>query len=292
MTSIIQHFYLLFDGYRPDAKSRVELLCDAASRSGVVPISLDRRTFDFSKWETLNVRPTDMFYNATPFTHELERVFINSRATGFHTSRPIANHIASSTQINVALLSAGMPMPRTIVEGTNNRDLLRRYVDHLGGFPLVVKVVGGSRGVGAIMVDSWHGLISLSDFLHSERHEFMLSQFIPNHGAIRAIVVGEDVVCAVVRENPADDFRCSSPTQKPIVKNIAVTDELRQLAVAASKAVQYEFTGIDIIQDNEGKSFVLEVNYPQDFVTPQRFTQVDIALAAVAYLKNKAAKFA
>ncbi len=289
MTQLAQRFFVLFDSYRPDAESRVVLLCDAAKRLGVEPVPVDRRRFDFSLWTSEKVRPIDMFYNATPFTHELDRVFINSPAASFHSSRPIANHIASSTQLNVALLQAGIAMPRTIIDGTSDRTLLREYVDYLGGFPLVIKVVGGSRGVGVMRVDSWQGLISLCDFLCSEHRDFILSQFIPNQGVTRAIVVGEEVVVAVKRISSEDDFRCSSPNRPSEQMLVSTTGEMQCLALAASKAVQFEFTGVDIVQDEHGNYLVIELNYPQDFVTPQSFSKVDVAFAAVSYLKNKAA---
>ena len=201
------------------------------------------------------------------------------------------NHLICSAQFNAALMSSGIAMPKTIVEGTDSPDRLKKYVDYGCGFPLVLKVKArGSRGIGVIKVDSWQGLTSLADYFVSQNQSFILSQFIENQGAIRSIVLGDQVLCHVLRINPENEFRCSSPKSKPIEKLVQPNPKLDAIAIAASKAVHFEFVGVDIIQDAEGNYYVLEVNFPQDFVTPQQFTGIDIAFAAVSHLKDKASR--
>src|SRR5947207_1181432 len=43
---------------------------------------------------------------------------------------------------------AGLPIPRTLYCSTTHRATLRRFVERLGGFPVVMKMAGGERGVG------------------------------------------------------------------------------------------------------------------------------------------------
>lgn len=281
---------ICFDSSWPGAKSRVDLLLRAAGKAKAPAIELDSVAYDFSLLENWKYGPKDFFYAATPFSsHELERELFFRNVTSFYSTLNLPNMLVkSTTEQNVALSAAGIPMPKTVMEGTDNPKLLKKYVEFLGGFPMVLKIKGGSRGVGVIKVDSWQGLTSLAEYLVDQGESFVLSQYIENRGTIRSVVLGDEVLCHVMRANPQNEFRCSSPKRKHIEEIVHPHQRLNEIAIAASKAVNFEFVGVDIVQDSKGNYYVLELNYPHDFVSPQEFTGIDIAEFAVKYLIKKA----
>ncbi|NBO67084.1 MAG: hypothetical protein EBU88_19950 [Acidobacteria bacterium] len=60
---------------------------------------------------------------------------------------------------------AGLPVPRTFFCTTSERGLLDAFVDRPGGFPVITKIPGSSRGIEVIRADSRSSLYSTLDYL-------------------------------------------------------------------------------------------------------------------------------
>ena len=124
----------------------------------------------------------------------LMSLLLNDCATTFYRRNPELNLITSSTtEWSIVHDKKGLNAPRTIFSLTADRALLKRYVEYLGGFPIVLKVVGGTRGIGTIKAESWHGLLSMADYLVGIGARFILRQFIDAEFGVRAMVIGNDV---------------------------------------------------------------------------------------------------
>ena len=126
--------------------------------------------------------------------------------------------------------------------------------------------------------------------LFAKNIHFQLKEYIPNIGTVRIIVVGENEVCSIIRMNKENDFRCSAPNSKSTINSYSCNESIIELAVKTAKAVNFEFVGIDVIEDKEGNPYVLEVNYPNDFTIPANFTKVNVAESIVTFLYEKSNK--
>ena len=228
-----------------------------------------------------------MFYNVTPFSHEIENIFIHKGLTSFFIEPYKIHFLFSTHQLDLSIINSGVPVPRTILKGTNKRELLEKYVNHLSGFPLILKATGGTLGLGVIKVESWENLISIADLLVAQKIHFQLKEYIKNKGTIRAIVLGDRVICSMIRINPPDDFRCSSPDRNSIQKAYPIIGTVEGIAVKATKAVNFEFTGVDLVEGEDGRFYVLEINYPNDFTIPANFSGIDVAGKMVKHLYEK-----
>ena len=62
---------------------------------------------------------------------------------------------------------------------------------------------------------------------------------------------------------------------------------MAELAQQTALAVGFEFLGVDVVEDANGKQYVLEANYPHDFAGPQKYVDTDIARTALDYLNRK-----
>jgi RimK family alpha-L-glutamate ligase len=146
--------------------------------------------------------------------------------------------------------------------------------------PLVIKPLFGSQGQGVRLImqgDAFpvpmeryvDGLYYLQTYIDSGEGAWH------DH---RIFVINGKAVAAMVRHgaswvnNVALGGRCEA---------IALGGELGALAEAASRAVDINYCGVDIIRDAQGKLYVLEVNSIPAWKGLQAVTKLDIAQALV-----------
>jgi glutathione synthase/RimK-type ligase-like ATP-grasp enzyme len=181
---------------------------------------------------------------------------------------------------------SGVPIPRTFYCHTADRDALRRMVERLGGFPVVVKTPGGEGGVGTMRADSFSGLFSLVDYIRSRGTIPRLVAYVPDAVHWRAVVVGDRVVAAYPNVTDDDDFRTHAPTDASAYTAKA-EPAIEAVAVAATRAFGYEFGGVDVLRHPSGRLYVLEVNMPCYFPQAQLRGGIDVAGAIVDHLRAK-----
>jgi tetrahydromethanopterin:alpha-L-glutamate ligase len=146
--------------------------------------------------------------------------------------------------------------------------------------PLVIKPLFGSQGQGVRLIR--HG----DAFpVPMERHVdgvYYLQNYIDSGEGVwhdhRVFVINGKAVAAMVRHgaswvnNVALGGRCEAINHE---------GELGALAEAASRAVQIDYCGVDIIRDAQGRLYVLEVNSIPAWKGLQAVTELDIAQALV-----------
>ena len=120
--------------------------------------------------------------------------------------------------------------------------------------PLVIKPLFGSQGQGVRLLNAHMALpVPMDDFVDGV---FYLQTFVAATHDYRVFVVNNRAVAAMRRQgeswlhNVAQGAKCAS---------IYDTDILA-IAVQAAKALDIAYCGVDIIRDNAGKLYVLEVN--------------------------------
>ncbi len=181
---------------------------------------------------------------------------------------------------------AGLPIPRTFYVHSTARHRLDEQVAQLGGYPVVVKLMGYSRGMGVMRVDSPASLYSVLDFTSVEGKSPLLCAYIDGATHWRLIVVGERVVAAYRNRVDHNDFRTYADTNPDDFLQAPGAD-LEDLAVRAVQALHYEFGGVDILAHPSGRLYLLESNFPCYFATPQEVVGTDVAGAMVEYLVRK-----
>lgn len=185
----------------------------------------------------------------------------------------------------------GIPAPKTIPILTNYRPILKNYVEYLGGFPIIIKSMGGKGGVGVMRVDSYGSLFSIADFLHHNGGNYIIREYINTKESIRAIVIGDEVVASVkYKASNKEDFRSNRKSGLDYVEKYECSPEMAKIAVDSVKCMELEFGGVDIIVDAENKCYIPEVNFPCNFIETQIITQVDISDLMIKYLIEKSKK--
>ena len=76
-------------------------------------------------------------------------------------------------------------------------------------YPIILKTLRGSKGVGVLFVESERGLDSLCQVLYKqdEDADLLLQEFIPNDYDVRVLVLGGKVLANMKRPVIEGDFR-------------------------------------------------------------------------------------
>ena len=174
----------------------------------------------------------------------------------------------------------GIPTPPTWVceSREHAQGILLR--ETMAGRHLVLKPLFGSQGVGVQRLEAGMPLpVPMQE--HVDGVYYLQGYVDSGEGAwhdYRVFVINREVVAAMVRRgnqwvnNVAQGGRCES---------IQPGQQLAELALAAARAVDIDYCGVDIIRDRDGKLFVLEVNSIPAWRGLQKVAGVDIAQSLV-----------
>ena len=160
------------------------------------------------------------------------------------------------TSLRLALAGINTPPTWACEDRQQAVDIIRRELT--AGYSVVMKPLFGCQGKGIIRIDDLDQL----DLIAPVGEAFYLQRYVlpAEQGAWqdwRLMVVDNQLVAAMSRRsghwitNFAQGAQCFAAT---------VTDEMRDLALAASRAVEAPYAGVDLIIDHNGQFSVLEVN--------------------------------
>lgn len=206
----------------------------------------------------------------------------------FHDDKAAMAQYEDEHTAGIIYASSGLPAIPTVFSLTRDRVLLKKYVEALGGFPIVIKALGGSHGVGVMRCDSYPNLFSVADFLGKLKDKkYMLRAYIDYKSHAKLVVLGDEVIASTEYEKVCDDFR-SNAGHDLHVRAQRFDRAVEQVAVQATRALGLDFAGVDVLIDKHGQPFIAETNFPNNFSLSQKLTGVDIAGKLVDWLGQKA----
>ena len=184
---------------------------------------------------------------------------------------------------NLALMEAGIPMPKTLLAFTGDGAL--KALDEIG-FPAVMKPVIGSWGRLIALVkdrDSAQAIIESREQIHNALLQIYYVQEYVNRPPrdIRVLVIGDEAVAASYRYSPKDDWR-TNVARGGVSRPCRLTDDLADLALRAAKAVGGGVLAVDCMESPSG-ILVHEVNSTVEFRGLCSATQVDIPGKIIEY---------
>lgn len=280
-------FYCLHEGYYEGVQLRLEQLEAACQKLGVEFIAMNSLTVDYSTLPILTT--TDLLYNATRGSETLETLLLNDEVTTFYINTPdfvLTN--PDTTKYTILHDKANLPAPKTIFSITTDRDLLQKYLDYLGGFPIVIKATGSTRGIGTIKIETWQNLISTVDYLVTTGDRFIMREFIKAKSGCRMIVLGNEVIAAADFAMHTNDFRNAVNLSQTSYQNKEYSQALKELAIQATHIANVQLAGVDFLEDEQGNFYLLEINFPTGFSRLIDVCGVDIPMKMIQFLMNKA----
>jgi ribosomal protein S6--L-glutamate ligase len=198
------------------------------------------------------------------------------------------------------LMDAGIPVPKMCI--VDSEESIEPAVKTIGGkFPVVLKMLSGSHGIGVSIIDSLASLKSVLQTLWKvDPHiETLIQEKIDSEYDLRIHVLTkrfnsptpedtDSILLGYMRRNRVKkDFRTNYSLGGTVEKT-KVTPEQEKIAIESAKAIGCNWCGVDIIVDKKtGKSYVLEVNSSPGTQGLKKATGVDVVKDIIDFLSDK-----
>lgn len=236
-----------------------------------------------------NVKSTDLMYRISDVfkkdAMEIEYALLSKGVTSFYKDDNSLN-VNLEESDSFLLVTKGIKTPDSFFFAPDSREELKKVVKKLGSFPIILKILGGSHGVGVMKFDSFSSLFSGIDFLKEKSIKFVLKRFINVSESARLIVLGDKVIDSIAYKSSDDDFRSNEGEVQNVFKK-SYSPEVQEEAVKAVKALNLEFGGVDVMIDDSGY-YVIEVNFPAYYPRAESLTKTPISKMMIEFLINKA----
>jgi [lysine-biosynthesis-protein LysW]--L-2-aminoadipate ligase len=208
----------------------------------------------------------------------------SARITYKHT---VVNTCGDKILTSVALIQHGVPTPRTVV-AFGVEAALAAIAEM--GYPVVLKPAVGSWGRLLAKVndrEAAEAILEHKQTLGGYQHAiFYIQEYIEKpQRDIRAIVVGEETICAIYRQSP---HWITNTARNGQALPCPVTPEIHRLAQEAARAVGGGILAVDLLETPKGRLLVSEVNHTPEFHGAIQAVEVDIAGRMVDYVLQAA----
>jgi len=179
----------------------------------------------------------------------------------------------------------GIGLPRSIF--TNRNDYPGEEIALLGGAPVVLKLTEGTHGVGVMLLKDDNAAKAVLEAFGGIEQDIILQEFIKEAGNsdVRCLVVGDEVVAAMLRTGKPGDFR-SNLHQGGSAEVIEISDVERSTAIAAARAMGLEMCGVDLLRAERGP-VVMEVNSSPGLKGIETATGIDVADKIIAHIETR-----
>ena len=183
----------------------------------------------------------------------------------------------------------GLTQPKTVL--IPDVDGIEKALDSLDKkFPLILKTLEGSKGVGVLFIESERSLKSIIQLLFSQNKEvdLLIQEYIKTDGDIRVIVLGGKVIASMKRDVIEGDFR-SNVSQGAKVSEYPLSDLEIEQCLLAAKAIDGFWTAVDFIpsSDKEKKPpYILEVNHSPGTEGIEEATNKNIVKMVLEHFSN------
>ena len=147
--------------------------------------------------------------------------------------------------------------PRTSL--INNEKSIIDAHDRIGGkFPVIIKTLTGTQGIGVSKVNDMESMMSVIQSLWKFNAPLIIQEFLKIEFDIRTIVLNDRIVASTKRIKPEKDFRSNKHRGAKTVP-YTLNDKEKSEIIAAARATGAYMVGVDhAIVD--GEIFILECN--------------------------------
>jgi len=187
---------------------------------------------------------------------------------------------------SIALHNAGIPTPRTVFAFEPNRMIAA--IEDIG-YPVVLKPIRGSWGRLLAKVNdrcAAEALLEHKKTLGGVAHGvFYAQEYVDKPGRdLRALVVGDEIPYAIWRSSEHWITNTATGGEPELC---SVSEDVRELALRAARAVRGEIVGVDLLETADGRLVVNEINHTPEFHSSVRVSDIDIAGYMVEYVIAK-----
>ena len=182
------------------------------------------------------------------------------------------------------LSKAGIGMPKTVF--TNYSRDIEKVLAHVGGAPVIIKLLEGTQGLGVVLAETKNAAESVLEAFNGLQARALVQEYIGEaKGAdLRAFVVDGHVVGAMKRQGKEGEFR-SNLHRGGTAKVIKLSENEIKVAMNAARALKLPVCGVDMLQSNRGP-LLLEVNSTPGLEGIEGATGKNIAKSIITYIER------
>lgn len=182
------------------------------------------------------------------------------------------------------LSKARIGMPKTVF--TNYSRDIEKVLDHVGGTPVIIKLLEGTQGLGVVLADTKNAAESVLEAFNGLQARALVQEYIAEaKGAdLRALVVDGHVVGAMKRQGKEGEFR-SNLHRGGSAEVVKLTEAELKVAMNASRALKLPICGVDMLQSSRGP-LLLEVNSTPGLEGIEGATGKNIAKSIITYIER------
>lgn len=184
------------------------------------------------------------------------------------------------------LSRAGIGMPKTVF--TNYSRDVEEVISHVGGTPVIIKLLEGTQGLGVVLAESKNAAESVLEAFNGLQARVIVQEYIKEaKGAdLRALIVDNQVIGAMKRQGKEGEFRSNLHRGGKADYVKLTVDELKA-ALKAAKALSLPVCGVDMLESDRGP-LVLEVNSTPGLEGIEKATEKNIARAIITFIERNA----
>lgn len=194
----------------------------------------------------------------------------------------------------IALANGGVEIPDTLpaplcyYPDARVREEYCRVVEERLGYPLVVKKSFGSWGMDVNLIQNFAELTKIAEEYKLFPHLYQKYIAAKRGEDTRVLVIGGKAVAAMRRRNDGD-FRSNIELggrgyPAEIIKSY------REISERAARLLSLDYCGIDLLEGEDGRPIVCEVNSNAFFNEAEKVTGVNIAGAYAAHIAREMKK--
>ena len=203
--------------------------------------------------------------------------------------RTTINVCADKYRTALRLADYGLTQPKTKLINDPEKSIEQVEQANIK-FPLIMKTLRGSKGVGVLFLDSERGLDSIVQLIHKqdEDADLLVQEYIKTDYDVRVHILGGKFLAAMKRPVIEGDFR-SNVSQGSKPQNIKLTELEIEECLKASKAVGGYWTAVDFIPSkNRDKQppYFLEVNSSPGTEGIEEATGMNIAKEVITHFAD------
>lgn len=182
------------------------------------------------------------------------------------------------------LSKAGIGMPKTVF--TNYSRDVEKVISHVGGTPVIIKLLEGTQGLGVVLAETKNAAKSVLEAFNGLQARALVQEYIEeaNGADIRALVVDGHVVGAMKRQGKEGEFR-SNLHRGGSAEIVKLNEAEIKVAMKASRALNLPVCGVDILQSSRGP-LLLEVNSTPGLEGIEAATHKNIARAIITFIER------
>ena len=151
----------------------------------------------------------------------------------------------------------GIQTPKTSL--INNDESVEDAHKRIGGkFPVIIKTITGTQGIGVSIANDYKSLLSNVQSLWKFGAELLIQEFLEMDFDVRTIIVDGVIIASTKRIKPKEDFR-SNRHRGAETEPYILSDDEKKLLLNAYRSTGAYMVGVDHTIVN-GKSYILECN--------------------------------